>query len=254
MASGHADLERKYREKSHKILKKSATWIVFGFGAIGSLVASYVLRWGSPWIGWTSLAIASIGVWWQYKLFSAVQVLAASRGASSDERAASESIVLGARQCISVAGNGGELPELDDGARKNLVENYGDQWLRSNEELVRAMLAFVDDFRMFAGSAGEGLRRYFQGDPRTTCLQNIFTCIEHLGVLEQPTLPLGEPNLAGFTASFGLARRWDERDRPSAAASMKADEMMELSKAGTAMILMVAISFAIGLREQQVAA
>lgn len=226
-----------------------ACFIALGLGACVAIVTSYALRW-PVWIGWSSLGVAAVGFWWHWRMYRALQFLAWQNGVSIESAAdvpetaplsASEELIRGAAQCISVAGNGGELPEIEDDARKHLLDSYGEEWLQANEELLQAMLAFVDDFRAFAGPDGGELREIYEGDPRETCLLSIFQCVLRAGALTQPTLQLGEPNLSSFVTSFGL---WHEGSMAtSEGTDTGTDDFTELAGAGTSLILMAAMSF-----------
>lgn len=255
------NLDGAFKARANAALARGSAFIFLGVGACIAIVTGYWLKWPSAWIGWTALGVASIGFWWNWRLYERVTFLAASHGIRIDDAGSAESgressaapegrsaLILGAKDCVSVAGWGGELPEIDDDARQHIVTCYGEEWVQANEELLQAMLAFVADFRLFAGPEGRELRKFYQGDPRETCLLNIFQCVLRSGALSQPTLQLGKPNLSAFTTSFGL---W--HDAPEAARTdtlPEPDELEEYSRAGTSVILMAAMSFGMEVYKQ----
>lgn len=253
-----------------EILEGNANWIYFAIGSIAYIVVTYATGWGTPWIGWAGLSIAACGSWRQYRRYCTLLALGAAHGInlsnvtrkslSEDEmandgdlREARQQLIAGAAEGITATGNGGILTPVDNAVEAALAEIYGVTWWHANEQLVRAMLTFVEDFRAFAGPDGQKLCNYFKNDPRVTALLNVFTCIEHLGVINQPTLHSGEPSIGAFTFAFGLNGGHGEGDRTAVGEGSIEEQSRALAGESTGVILMVAISIGIDARKQQAA-
>lgn len=118
--------------------------------------------------------------------------------ASTDTVTSRESLIRGA--ATSLLRHGLPLPQLDEFSRE-LLEIYGREWMEENEELLRTMLAFVEDFQTLEDDS-TGLRKFFANDARECCLLNIFNCMRLAGAFTQPTIPKQRPDVGDFILAF----------------------------------------------------
>ena len=167
--------------------------------------------------------------------------------------AARECLIRGAEQGLSAAGYGGQMPSLEASIRTRLVQLYGEGWVAGNEDLIGAMLAFVDDLRVYAGAEGARLKAYFQNDPVSACLWNICACIDHMGAATQPTLDTGKADMGAFASAFGSDGIGSPPDGVGLSKTSGNATPGWLSRAGTPLILMFAVSFGLALREGRAA-
>ncbi len=117
---------------------------------------------------------------------------------STDAATSREMLIQGA--ATSLLRHGLPLPQLDEFSRE-ILAIYGHEWLEENEELLRAMLAFVEDFQVLEDDS-TGLREFLADDARECCLLNIFSCMRLAGAFTQPTIPKQRPDVADFMLAF----------------------------------------------------
>ncbi len=118
---------------------------------------------------------------------------------ASNLRALREALIQGAAASPMIQ----LLPpaELDEFCRDTLLELYGPAWLRKNEELLRAMLSFVDEFQMLDDDSAQ-LHEFMADDARECCLLNVFNCMRIAGAFAEPTIPRQTADVGSFMLAF----------------------------------------------------
>ena len=107
-------------------------------------------------------------------------------------------LVRAAKECLSFQSQG-IFPPLDDFACETLPSLYGDGWLTENEQVLQAMLVYVDEFRMMDTP---DLQQFFVEGAMEDVLLCIAACMQCLGIFTTATLPKGKPCPGDFILAF----------------------------------------------------
>jgi hypothetical protein len=129
------------------------------------------------------------------------------------------SLIEGGRQTMSFTMRGNQYPMLNESVTGMLSSFYGIQWVSDNELLLRAMLAFVEDFHALIDKSA-GLTQYFEDAAPECLLLNIFSCLQHAGAYSQPTLRTGEADFGEFMTAFLFGNILTDNEEASVATTL----------------------------------